>query len=120
MKQHKKTGGLVYSTESGRICPQCRQPATECRCRRHTPAQNCDGIVRIRREVKGRGGKTVTTISGLAMQPGALQQMAAKLKKRCGSGGSVKYGTIIIQGDHRQTLQAELQSLGYVVKLAGG
>lgn len=79
-----------------------------------------DGIIRIRREVKGRKGKGVTTLSGFALDASELKQLAAKLKRLCGTGGSVKAGIILIQGDHRTALQAELSKQGYQVKLAGG
>jgi translation initiation factor 1 len=70
--------------------------------------------------VKGRRGKTVTTISGVPLASDALRELAGELKRRCGSGGSAKDGVIEIQGDHRDTLVAELEDRGYTVKLAGG
>jgi translation initiation factor 1 len=76
--------------------------------------------VRVRREVKGRRGKTVTTISGVPVDDQQLKELAKQLKRRCGTGGSAKDGIIVIQGDHRDTLITELQDLGYTVKLAGG
>lgn len=79
-----------------------------------------DGIVRLRRETKGRKGKGVTTISGLPLTEAELKAMTQTLKKRCGSGGALKSGTIEIQGDHRDTLKTELEQQGYTVKLAGG
>ncbi len=79
-----------------------------------------DGIVRVRREVKGRRGKTVTTISGIALPEDELRSLAGEFKRRCGTGGSAKDGVIEIQGDHRDTLLAELEARGYTVKLAGG
>lgn len=79
-----------------------------------------DGIVRVGRETKGRRGKGVSVISGLPLAGEALEDLAARLKKRCGSGGTVHDGTIEIQGDHRDLLVAELSKLGYVVKRAGG
>ena len=79
-----------------------------------------DGIIRIRREVKGRKGKTVTTISGFLIDADELQNLAAQLKRRCGAGGSVKDGIIMIQGDHRDTLLSELKKQSYTVKLSGG
>ncbi len=77
-------------------------------------------MVRVRRETKGRGGKTVTSVTGVPVPEGALALLAAELKKRCGTGGTVKDGIIEIQGDHRDTLVTELSKRGYVVKLAGG
>jgi translation initiation factor 1 len=79
-----------------------------------------DGIVRIRREVKGRKGKTVTAVFGLQLNDKKLQQFAKILKRKCGTGGTVKDGIIIIQGDHRETLLNEIKQQGYTVKLAGG
>jgi translation initiation factor 1 len=115
---------LVYSTEKGRVCPNCGHPVKKCRCKKgksSSPKQVlCDGILRIRREVKGRKGKGVTTITGFDLDARELKEKAAGLKRLCGTGGSVKEGTVIIQGDHRNTLLAELQRQGYNVKLAGG
>jgi translation initiation factor 1 len=79
-----------------------------------------DGIVRVRRETQGRGGKTVTTISGTGLASDALAELASDLKRRCGTGGSVKDWVIEIQGDHRTALVAELERRGFTVKLAGG
>ena len=79
-----------------------------------------DGFVRIRREVKGRRGKTVTTITGVPLRGEEMLELAASLKKRCGTGGSAKDGVIIIQGDHRDVLIAELEKKGYTGKKAGG
>ena len=79
-----------------------------------------DGIVRVQREVKGHRGKTVTSISGIPADDNALRELAAELKRRCGTGGSVKNGVILIQGDHRAILEAELEKRGYIVKQAGG
>ena len=94
-----------------------------CRCKqvRAAAAQaKGDGIVRIRREKKGRKGKTVTTVTGVPLAPDALRDLAKDLKRRCGSGGALKEGVIEIQGDHRDTLRGELEDRGFQVKLAGG
>ena len=115
---------LVYSTESGRICPSCEQPAATCSCKKKKskPKPNIknDGIVRIQREVKGRKGKTVTAISGFLVDDDELRNLATELKRSCGTGGSVKDGIIIVQGDHRQIILSILKKKGYTVKLAGG
>jgi translation initiation factor 1 len=79
-----------------------------------------DGVIRIRREVKGRGGKTVTVISGFQLDDDGLKQLAGELKRSCGAGGSVKEGEILIQGDHREGVLAVLKQKGFVVKLSGG
>lgn len=114
------TSRLVYSSETGRICPDCSRAVQQCVCRevKRTPAG--DGTVRIRRESKGRGGKTVTVITGLPGDDASLKQLAADLKKRCGTGGTLKDCVVEIQGDHAALLMAELQSKGFRVKRSGG
>ena len=118
-------GRIVYSTGAGRLCPECARPLAECRCKRSRPAQpvaatSRDGVVRVGRETKGRKGKGVTVITGVPLAGSALEELATRLKKRCGSGGTVHEGVIEIQGDHRDALVAELGKLGYAVKRAGG
>jgi len=110
----------VYSTGVGRICPLCGLPRARCVCRASPRAPRGDGVVRVRREVQGRNGKTVTTIAGLPLASAELRALASELKRRCGTGGSAKDGAIEIQGDHRDLLVAELEARGYVVKRAGG
>lgn len=110
----------VYSTLKGKLCPNCGKPVAECICKTKNSKSGRDEVVRLRREVKGRRGKTVTTIHGIPHNPDVLLNLAAELKKRCGTGGSVKSGVLIIQGDHRQTLKKVLEKKGYTVKLAGG
>ncbi len=111
---------LVYSSEQGRICPGCSQPVAACRCHKASPVPAGDGIVRVRRECNGRGGKTVTVISGLPLGSEELKAVAGELKRRCGSGGTVKDGIIEIQGEHLALVVADLQQRGYTVKRAGG
>lgn len=105
----------VYSTDSGRIRPQ-----PDDRVATSGTTKKSDGIVRIMRDRKQRGGKTVTVITGVPVGEDALTTLAQQLKKLCGSGGTVKDGVIEIQGDHREKVQAKLTELGYKVKLAGG
>jgi translation initiation factor 1 len=110
---------LVYSSETGMV--QKNAKVTDKRPK--PPVRNempSDGTVRLRREVKGRGGGTVIVISGLPGGETELKKIAGDLKKRCGCGGTVKGGVMEIQGDHRDTIQAELISRGFKVKLAGG
>jgi translation initiation factor 1 len=76
--------------------------------------------VRVGRETKGRAGKGVTTVSGLPLPKSDIESLAAKLKKRCGSGGTVREGVIEIQGDHRDVIVAELIKLGWPAKRSGG
>ncbi len=111
---------LVYSTEQGLVCPKCRLPIPKCRCVKIEPAPAGDRIVRVRRETKGRGGKTVTTVSGVPLGSDALRDLAKNLKRRCGTGGTAKDGVIEIQGDHREAIVAELSRRGFTAKLAGG
>lgn len=114
---------LVYSTDGGRVntCPVCGQPYKHCRCSQSTqPTRKSDGIVRVMRDRKGRGGKTVTVIGGVMGSEAELAALAQQLKKLCGSGGTVKDGNIEIQGDHCEKVQAKLGEMGYKVKRAGG
>lgn len=76
--------------------------------------------VRVGRETKGRAGKGVTVVTGLPLAPAQLEQLATQLKKRCGSGGTVRDGVIEIQGEHRDLLVQELTKLGYQAKRSGG
>lgn len=110
-----KSGGLVYSTDGGKFCPGCRRPVPDCVCRQKHPTVS-DGIVRIRRETKGRKGQGVTVISGVPLQGEELRKFAKTLKQQCGSGGTVKDGVIEIQGDHREVLKSTLKNQGWVVK----
>jgi translation initiation factor 1 len=116
----KSRDGLVYSTEYGRMCPDCRRPADDCRCRRTRSAAPGDGVVRVGRETKGRKGRGVTTITGVPLDQRALKQLARQLKQTCGTGGSVKNGIIAIQGDHRKRIIDALKDYGWVVKRSGG
>ena len=115
--------GLVYSTEKGDICPDCREPLNACICAEladQARLESLDGIVRIRRETSGRKGKGVTTVSGVPLPEAELKALGKRLKKLCGTGGSLKDGVIEIQGDHRERLKQALEQDGFRVKLAGG
>ena len=121
MKSRPSSGGLVYSTDAGRMCPGCCKPIAQCACSTSAaPAASKDGIVRISRETKGRGGKAVTCVRGLALDPAALDKLAKQLKAVCGSGGTVKDGVVELQGDHADKVLALLQGQGHKVKRAGG
>ena len=114
---------LVYSSDGGRVttCPTCGLPYKNCNCAQPTqPARKSDGIVRVMRDRKGRGGKTVTVIHGVMGSEAELTTLAQQLKKLCGSGGTVKDRDIEIQGDHCDKVIAKLTALGYKVKRAGG
>jgi translation initiation factor 1 len=122
MPKRASSGGLVYSTDAGRMCPACRQPVASCRCA-SSPARALpagDGVARVRREVGGRGGKTVTVVSGLALDPIALAALSKRLKSACGTGGTVKAGALEFQGDHREQIVSLLAGEGFRSKLAGG
>jgi translation initiation factor 1 len=76
--------------------------------------------VRVGRETQGRSGKGVTTVTGLPLPPAEIEALATLLKKRCGSGGTVRGGVIEIQGEHRDSIVAELVKLGWPAKKSGG
>ena len=121
MKFRAPTGGLVYSTDAGRMCPACRKPIAQCTCPVTAPlSPPSDGIVRISRETKGRGGKAVTVVRGLPLAADALDTLGKQLKAACGSGGTVKDGVVEVQGDHCDKVMAFLQVQGYKAKRAGG
>lgn len=120
MKAQNKGAGLVYSTESGKMCPDCNKPTVKCICRKTQSIAKSDGIVRLMRETKGRKGKGVTLITGVPLDNEGLKKLVKCLKQKCGSGGSLKNGVIEIQGDHRGVLEKELDRLGYKVRRAGG
>jgi translation initiation factor 1 len=110
---------LVYSTETGRICPGCREPAAACTCKAQGAILG-DGNVRVSRQSKGRGGKTVTLVKGLALDAIALAALGKQLRTACGSGGTVKDGVIEIQGDHCDLVLESLKKHGHEAKRAGG
>jgi translation initiation factor 1 len=114
--------GIVYSTGLGRICPGCRRPEAGCVCKSvdGRAVRPAGGVVRVSRQTQGRSGKNVSVVSGLPLNDAQLEALAKELKRRCGSGGTVRDGTIEIQGDHRDTLVAELVRRGFAAKRAGG
>ena len=120
VKYRSPGGGLVYSTEGGRMCPVCRRPVAQCTCRKAAAVPAGDGIVRVQRETKGRGGKAVTVVRGVPLDAAALAKLGQELKAACGSGGTVKDGTIEVQGDHVEKVMAWLAQRGLRVKRAGG
>jgi translation initiation factor 1 len=113
------SGGLVYSTDGGRMCPECRRPLPECTCKAKVVPIG-DGVVRVSRQSKGRGGKTVTLVRGLALDPVALALLGKQLRTACGSGGTVKDGVIEVQGDHCELIVEVLGKHGHQAKRAGG
>ena len=111
---------LVYSTDTKNVCPNCGRPAGGCVCDDGSAALKNDGVVRVRREIKGRAGKTVTTATGIPEAGARLDAVASELKRLCGAGGTVKNGVVVIQGDHRNAVKTFLEAKGCKVKLAGG
>lgn len=113
------SGGLVFSTEQGRMCPDCRHPVDECQCGKPQMPSG-DGVVRVSRETKGRKGKGVTLITGIPLAEKELKAYAKQLKAKCGTGGTVKDGVVEIQGDQRDILVPLLKEKGWTVKRSGG
>ena len=111
---------IVYSTGLGSLCPNCRRAVRECVCPKGAPGAAKPGAVRVSRETQGRAGKGVTVITGLPLSMSDLEALATQLKKRCGSGGTVREGVIEIQGDHRDVIVAELIKAGWQAKRSGG
>jgi len=101
---------LVYSTDSGRIKDK----------KNKNKIPQSDGFARVRRETKGRKGKGVIVIAGLGLSTDDLKKLASKLKKTCGSGGSVVGETIEVQGDKRELIKTTLEKQGFKVKFVGG
>jgi translation initiation factor 1 len=111
---------IVYSTGIGSLCPNCRRAVRECVCPKGAPGAAKPSAIRVGREIKGRAGKGVTTVVGLPLSLQDIDSLATRLKKRCGSGGTVREGVIEIQGDHRDVIVAELIKQGWAAKKSGG
>ncbi len=112
---------LVYSTEGGRMCPDCRQPLAACQCTaQQKTALRGDGRVRVSREVASRGGKTVTVVRGLAMTDAQITALGKRLRNACGAGGTAKDGVVEVQGDHVERVLALLAKEGLSAKRGGG
>ena len=112
---------LVYSMESGSLCPFCQKSKKQCKCKnkKNNPGTG-DGKIRVQRLTKGRKGKGISAISGIPLEDTELKALAKKLKIKCGTGGTVKNAVIEIQGDHRDLLIEELSKLGYKAIKSGG
>jgi len=122
MSRRSPQDRVVYSSDRGRVCPVCAQPQSRCRCARSTDRETPrpSGDVRVGRASKGRKGKPVTTVSGLPLRDNELAELASELKRLCGSGGTVREGTIEIQGEHRDRVLEELAKRGFRAKRSGG
>jgi translation initiation factor 1 len=108
----KRDAKLVWSSNDGDL-RRARDPKVKERL-------SGGGRVKVRRETSGRRGKAVTTVAGVPVDDAGLRDLAGRLKKRCGVGGSVKDGVIELQGDHRDVVVEVLRASGYDVVLAGG
>ena len=117
MKNHQKSGGLVYSTEQGRVCPTCRQAIGDCACKTGASPQPGDGVARISGE--RRNGKIVTLIKGLGLDATALQALGKQIRTACGAGGTVKDFCIEIQGDHGIQVALWLEKQSFKVRRKG-
>lgn len=111
----------VYSTDRGAICSGCDKPSANCSCSLDRARQVLgDGNIKVGRESKGRGGKTVTTVSGLPLNRSQLRELLTFLKQAIGTGGAEKGGCLELQGDHIEVVLGELTKRGFKPKRAGG
>jgi translation initiation factor 1 len=108
----KRDARVVWSSGDGDL-RRAREPAVAER-------RSGGGRVKVRRETAGRRGKAVTTVADVPLDADGLRELAGRLKKRCGVGGSVKDGVIELQGDHRDTVVEVLRGAGYDAVPAGG
>jgi translation initiation factor 1 len=108
----RRDAKVVWSSSDGDL-RKARDPQLKAR-------MAAGGRVKVRRETAGRRGKAVTTVSDVPLDDAGLKELAGRLKKRCGVGGSAKDGVIELQGDHRDAVAEVLQGDGYDVVLAGG
>ena len=116
----RNSGGLVYSTEVGRTCPDCRQSVALCQCKRNKLPVKTDGVVRVSLDSKGRGGKSVTVIRGVPLDAPELALLGKQLRSACGSGGTTKDRVIEVQGDHCANVIAALEAKKFTVQRVGG
>ncbi len=110
------SGGLVYSTEQGSMCPVCRKSVALCTCAKTQAPPAGDGTARVRMESQGRKGKSVTVVRGLAISTQELSILSRELKALCGVGGTAKDGAMELQGDHVERVLAALQARGLRAK----
>jgi len=115
-----KASTLVYSTEVGRVCPQCAQASTQCICKSQAALPPGDGIVRVRRSTQGRAGKVVTVVTGVPLAMAELTALGKQLRSACGTGGTLKDGVLELQGEHIERVMVLLAAQGFKVKRVGG
>lgn len=124
MSERGSNSRLVYSTDGGRV----RDPAAVTNRKLPSAAATKpqaktvpdDGVVRVQRDKKGRGGKVATTVTGLPGSEPELDVLLKSLKQFCGAGGSREGRTLVLQGDQRERLMERLAALGHRPRLAGG
>jgi translation initiation factor 1 len=114
-------GRLVYSTDVGRVCPDCGWPVRDCKCSTRAAGESLPSrpgkiVAKLRMEKKGRGGKTVTVVAGLPRNAAFLKELCQELKRACGTGGAVAEDTIELQGDLRDRVREYLLKKQFVVK----
>ena len=108
---------IVYSTATGRACPKCGWPSTDCRCsRKGEEAVPARVVAKLRMERAGHGGKTVSVVHGLPRNAAYLKELCQELKRACGTGGAVVDGTVQLQGDLRDRIRDVLTAKGVTVK----
>ena len=120
VRQKESNSGIVYSTEQGRMCLGCGKPIGQCLCEKQSVTAAGDGVVKVGCSTKGRRGKFVSLVTGVPFSTYKLQELSKALKKKCGTGGTVKDGVIEIQGDHRDKVAEALRGMGYKTKFTGG
>lgn len=108
-----ENSGLVYSTQTGEMCPFCNKQIKNCICKQNKSAPKTTGPAKVAKSTKGRRGKVVTIITNLPLAPDELKKLATQLKQKCGCGGTAKDGTIEIQGDHVEKLKKEIKAKGF-------
>ena len=113
---------LVYSSDDGRVAPpKDAKPAARSKAASTaTPRVPDDGVVRVSRQKQGRGGKTVTLVTGLPGSEAELDALLKDLKQHCGAGGSRNGRALEVQGDNRERIRAYLETRGHKPRLAGG
>jgi translation initiation factor 1 len=119
---NKNDNPTVYSTESGRMCPECGHPKDKCVCknRNHVSSGFTSEFIRVRREKQGRAGKEVTVIRNIPGSPETIRNYVSEIKKNCAAGGAIKDGMIIIQGDHVDFVLHYFKEIGFKIKKDGG
>ena len=110
---------IAYSTDP-LWCPKCRHLPCDCKGKPSPESPLASQTAKIRLEKSGRRGKAVTVVFNISAGEAALRDLLRTLQKDCGTGGTLKNGTLEIQGDHRDRIEERLKSLGLKVKRAGG